>query len=116
MIDTSWLVWSRVLLDYANAAIASKIVYAVIGLVYAAVAYLASASIAAAVINSSGVTDWIELSFLLQPIFGALMSVIAHGVVSNRSIKLGMHVCYGLVAGTLFVIGGYTVLISLMNL
>lgn len=113
MIDTGWLLWSRVLLDYA---IASKIGNVIIGFVYAVAAYQVSASTAVAVINSTGVTDWIELSFLLQSIFGALISVIAYSVVSNRSIRLGMRVCYALVAGTLFVIGGYTVLTSLMNL
>ena len=148
MIDAAWLLWSRVLLDYANAATtsslarmrhnaltdmtdqtvktntinnearanASKVGYAIIGFVYAVAAYQVSASIAAIVINSTGVTDWIKFSFLLQSIFGASISVIAYGSMSNRSIKLGMRVCYALVVGTLFVIGGYTVLTSLMNL
>lgn len=35
MIDTSWLLWSRVLFHYASHAIASKIAHAIIGLVSA---------------------------------------------------------------------------------
>jgi len=103
-------------IEHEPRTIASKIGYVIIGLVYAVAAYQVSASIAAAVINSTGVTDWIRFSFLLQSVFGASISVIAYGTVSNRSIKLGMRVCYALVVGTLFVIGGYTALTSLMNL
>lgn len=148
MIDAAWLLWSRVLLDYANAAttwsltrmprnalidmsdqtmktntidheahtIAGRIGYVIVGLVYAVAAFQVSASIAAVVINSTGVTDWIRFSFLLKSVFGASISVIAYGTVSNRLIKIGMRVCYALVVGTVFVIGGYTVLTSLMSL
>jgi hypothetical protein len=40
----------------------------------------------------------------------------AYSVVSYRAIKFGMQVCFALLASTLFVIGGYTILTSLMNL
>ena len=58
MIDTGWLLWSRVLRDYAT----------------------------------------------------------AYSVVSYRAIRFGVQVCFALVVGTLFVIGGYTILTSLINL
>jgi hypothetical protein len=103
-------------IEHDPRTIASKIGYVIVGLVYAVAAYKVSASIAAVVINSTGVTDWIRFSFLLQSIIGASFSVIAYSAVSNRSIKLGMRVCYALVVGILFVIGGYTVLTSLMSL
>jgi hypothetical protein len=40
----------------------------------------------------------------------------AYSVVSYRAIKFGVQVCFALLVGTLFVIGGYTILTSLMNL
>ena len=103
-------------IDHEAHTIASKIGYVIVGLVYAVAAFQVSASIAAVVINSTGVTDWIRFSFLLKSVFGASISVIAYGTVSNRLIKIGMRVCYALVVGTVFVIGGYTVLTSLMSL
>jgi len=47
--------------------------------------------------------------------YGAVMSsLIAHTAMSKRSITIGILVCIGLVAGLLFVIGGYTILASLI--
>ena len=103
-------------IEHDPLTIASKIGYVIVGLVCAVAAYKVSASIAAVVISSTGVTDLIRFSFLFQSIIGASFSVIAYRTVSNRSIQFGMRVCYALVVGTLFLIGGYTVLTSLMSL
>jgi len=103
-------------IEHDRRTFARKIGYVIVGFVYAVAAYQGSASIAAVVINSTGVTEWIRFSFLLQSVIGASFSVIAYSAVSNRSIKFGMRVCYALVAGILFIIGGYTVLTSLMSL
>jgi len=138
MSDAVWLLWSRPLIDYARAAtvrlqtrmrpitttttgrnqrtIACKIGYVITGFVYAVVAYLVSAATIALIINSTGVADLIRLSVLIQFIVGFSLSVIAYSAVTNHSLKLGMRVCYGLVVGPLFVIGGYTILSSLINL
>ncbi len=138
MSDAVWLLWSRPLIDYARAAtvrlqmrmrsitttttgrnpltIACKIGYVIMGFVYAVAAYLVSAATIALIINSTGVANLIRLSVLIQFIVGFSLSVIAYSAVTNHSLKLGMLVCYGLVVGPLFVIGGYTILSSLINL
>ncbi len=138
MTDVVWLFWGRAMIAYARAATmpllirmrplktttiehnqrtnGSKIGYIIMGFVYAIAVYQVSALIIALIINSTDVADLIRLSILIQFIVGFSLSVIAYSAVTNHSLKLGMQVCYALVAGPLFVIGGYTILSSVMNL
>ena len=87
--------------------------YAVMGFVFAA-AYQVSVPIIAFVIYATGATD--SLRLLMQLAAGFLLSILAYTAVSNPSLKFGMRVYFGLVAGTLFLIGGYTILSSLFSL
>lgn len=96
--------------------VASRIGCIITGFFYAAAAYPVSATIVAFLIDSGGTTDLTRLPILLQFIVGLLFSMIAYNAVSNRSIRFGMRICYGLVAGSLFIIGAYTILVSLMNI
>ncbi len=103
-------------IEHGQHTTASKVGYVIMGLVYAIVVYQASVIIVAIIINFTGVTDLIRFSTLIQFSAGISLSLIAYGTVANHSVKLGMRVCYGLVIGALFVIGGYTILTSLMSL
>ena len=103
-------------IEYKERTIGSKIGYAIVGFVYAIAAYQVSASIVALIIDSTQVADLIRLSILIQFIVGFTLSVIAYNIVSNHSLKFGMRVCYGLIVGPLFFIGGYTILSSLITL
>lgn len=103
-------------IEHDQRPIANRIGYAIMGFVYAVAAYQVSASIVALIIDSTGVTDLIRISILIQFIVGFSLSVIAYSRVSNHSLKFGMRVCYGLIVGPLFVIGAYTILTSLMSL
>ena len=102
--------------EHDQNTIANTIGYAIIGFVYAVAAYQVSASIVALVIESTQVAHMIRLSILIQFIVGFTLSVIAYRIVSNHSLKFGMRICYGLVVGPLFFIGGYTILASLIGL
>jgi len=95
---------------------AGKTGYILIGFFYAVAAYQVSASIVPFVIDTTGIADLIRLSILIQFIVGFTLSVVAYRTVSNDLLKFGMRVCYGLVVGTLFVIGAYTILTSLISL
>lgn len=90
-----------------------KIGYVIMGFVYAVAAYQVPAFIVAFVIDSTGITDLIRASILIQFFVGTSLSMIAYSRVSNRSLKFGMRSCYGLVVVALFVIGAYTILTSL---
>jgi hypothetical protein len=91
----------------------NKISFAIMGFVFAA-AYQITVPIVAIVVYSSGVTDSIRMLVLFA--VGLLLSLIAYVAISNPSLKFGMRVYYGLVAGSLFLIGSYTILTSLLNL
>ena len=93
-----------------------SIVYGLLGGVYAVAAYQVPALIVAFVIASTGIVDLIRPSVLIQFAVGISISVIAYNIVSNRSMKFGMLVCYGLIIGTLFLFGGYTILTSVSSL
>jgi hypothetical protein len=116
MTNTTEEIMKTITIEHDQRAIASKIGYVIMGFVYAVAAYLVPASIVAFVINSTGDTDLIRLSILIQFIVGLLLSVIAYSTVSNHSLRFGMRVCYGLVVGSLFVIGGYTIFTCLVSL
>ena len=103
-------------IEHDQLAIASRIGYVIVGFVYAAAAYQVPASIVALVINSTGDTDLIRVSILIQFIVGLLLTLIAYRTVSNHSLRFGMRVCYGLVVGSLFAVGGYTILTCLISL
>lgn len=94
----------------------SKIGYGILGIIYAVAAYQIPALIVASVIASTDVTDLIRASILIQFVVGISLSVIAYSTVSNRSLKSGMRVLYGLIIGPLFTMGGYTILTSLSSL
>ncbi len=95
---------------------AIKVGYGMLGFIYAVVAYLIPALIVALVIASTDIADLIRASILIQFAVGISLSVIAFSIVSNRSLKFGMLVCYGLIIGTLFLFGGYTILTSISSL
>jgi hypothetical protein len=95
---------------------AIKVGYGMLGFIYAVAAYQIPALIVALVIASTGIANLIQASILIQFAAGISLSVIAFSIVSNRSIKSGMLVCYGLIIGTLFVLGGYTILTSITGL
>ena len=90
-----------------------QISYGLLGFITAVAAYQVPALIVANIIASTGDFELIRASVLIQFFVGILLSVIAYSVVSNRSLKFGMRVCYGLVIVALFGIGGYTILTSL---
>lgn len=91
----------------------SQISYGLLGFISAVVAYQVPALIVANIIAATGDIELIRASDLIQIAVGILLSVIAYSLVSNRSLKFGMRVCYGLVTGALFGIGAYTILTSL---
>ena len=93
--------------------ISSKIGYGILGFSYAVAAYQIPALAVAFVITSIGVAEFIRASILIQFVVGVSLSMIAYSLVSNRSLKSGMRVCYGLIIVPLFAIGGYTILVSL---
>lgn len=57
-----------------------------------------------------------SLGLLIQLTAGFLLSILGYTAVSNSSLKFYMRVYFGLVAGTLFLIGGFTILSSLFGL
>ena len=91
----------------------TKVCYGMLGFIYAVAAYQIPALIVAFVIASTDIADLIRTSILIQFAAGISLSVIAYSIVSNNSLKSGMLVCYGLIIGTLFLFGGYTILTSL---
>ena len=93
-----------------------KVGYGMLGFIYAVLAYLVPALVVAFVIASTDIADLVRASILIQFAVGISLSVIAYSIVSNKSLKFGMLVCYGLIAGTLFVLGGYTILSSIASL
>ncbi len=90
----------------------SQIAYGILGFISAVVAFQIPTLIVANVIAATGDIELIRASVLIQFFVGILLSAIAYSVVSNRSLKSGMRVCYGLVIVALFGIGGYTILTS----
>lgn len=90
--------------------------YAIIGFFYAVAAYQISVSIVPFIIDSAGASELIRLSIVIQFIVGFVLSAIAYKTVSNELLRFGMRICYGLAAGTLFVIGAYTILTSFVSL
>ena len=92
-----------------------KLGYGMLGFIYAVAAYQIPSLIVAYVISSTIVAELIVPSALIQFAVGFLLSVIAYTTVSNRSLKSGMRTCYGLIIGSLFVLGGYTILASLTS-
>ena len=96
--------------------IAIKVGYGMLGFIYAVLAYLVPARVVAFVIASTDIADLVRASILIQFAVGISLSVIAYSIVSNKLLKFGMLVCYGLIAGTLFVLGGYTILSSIASL
>ncbi len=93
--------------------IPNKVGFGILGFIYAVSAYQIPALAVAFVITSTGVADLIRASILIQLVVGVLLSMLAYSLVSNRSLKSGMRVCYGLIIVPLFAIGGYTILVSL---
>ena len=96
-----------------QAMIRSQVGYGLLGFISAVAVYQVPALIVANIIATTGDIELIRASVLIQIVVGILLSVIAYNVVSNRSLKFGMLVCYGLVTVALFGIGGYTILTSL---
>ncbi len=90
----------------------NQISYGLLGFISAVVAYQVPALIVANIIAATGDLVLIRASVLIQFVVGILLSVIAYSVVSNRSLKFGMRVCYGLVIVALFGLGAYTILTS----
>ena len=93
-----------------------KLCYGMLGFICAVAAYQVPALIVALVIAPTGIANLIQASVLIQFAAGISISVIAYSIVSNSSLKFGMLVCYGLIVGTLFVLGGYTILTSIASL
>jgi len=87
-----------------------KIAYVIVGLVYAIAAYQVPAFIVDFVITSRGATDLIRSSILIQAVVGISLSMFAYSRVTNSLLRFGMRICYGLVLGTLFAIGIFTIL------
>ena len=94
----------------------SKVGYGILGIFYALAAYQIPVLVVGLVIASTNASDLIGASILIPIVAGILLSVIAYSTVSNRSLKSGMLVLYGLIIGPLFVMGGYTILASLTGL
>ena len=93
-----------------------KVGYGMLGFIYAIAAYQIPSLIVALVIASTDIANLIQASMLIQFAAGIALSVIAYSIVSNNLLKFGMLVCYGLIIGTLFVFGGYTILTSITSL
>lgn len=102
-----------VLMTMSDHSIPGKIGFGVLGFAYAIAAYRIPTLGVAYVITTIGAADLIKASLLIQFAVGALISVVAYVLVSNRPLKSGMRVCYGLIMGALFAVGGYTILTSL---
>ncbi len=102
-------------MDQDQRANASKIGYVVMGFFYAIAIYQVPASIVAFVTNSTDVANLMRFSIPIQFIVGFAISLVAYNVVSNHSLRFGMRIFYGLVVGSLFIIGGYSILTSLMS-
>ena len=94
----------------------SKIGYGILGIIYAVAAYQIPALIVASVIDSADVTELTRAPILIPFIVGISLSLVAYSTVSNRSLKSGMRVLYGLIIGPLFVMGGYSILTSLTSI
>ncbi len=91
----------------------NKTFYAIMGFIFAVAAYQVPVSIVGLAIASTGASNLIKASVLIQFVAGISLSIIAYRGVSNRALKIGMRSCYGLVLGTLFAIGAYTILSSI---
>ncbi len=91
----------------------SQFTYGILGFISAVAAYQVPALIVANIIAATGDIEWIRVSVLIQFVIGISLSLIAYSMVSHRSLKSGMRVCYGLVIVALFGLGGYTILTSL---
>jgi len=91
----------------------SQISYGLLGFISAVVAYQVPTLIVANIIAATGDIELLRASDLIQIVVGVLLSVIVYSLVSNRSLKFGMRVCYGLVMAALFGIGAFTILTSL---
>ena len=103
-------------IESEDRATTSKIGYGILGIVYAVSAYQIPALIVSSIIASTDVSDMMRASILIQFVVGVSLSVIAYSTASNRSLKSGMRVFYGLIIGLLFVMGGYSIFTSLTSL
>jgi len=54
-----------------------------------------------------------KLSIVIQLAVGLSLNVIAYHTAWDRSFKLGMRACYGLVVGLVIATGVYTILTSI---
>jgi len=90
-----------------------KICFGILGFIYAIIVYQIPASIAASVITETGNVTLMKASIVIQFAVGLSLSVIAYRSAWDRSFKLGMRACYGLVVGLVSATGAYTILTSI---
>ncbi len=90
-----------------------KICFGILGFTYAVSVYYIPAFIAASAIRETGNTFLMKASLVIQFAVGLSVSVIAYSSAWDRSFKLGMRACYGLVIGLVIATGVYTLLASI---
>jgi len=111
--DATEEIMNATVVDSDQRTIAIKIGYGILGFIYAVVALQIPTLIVASVITSTGVADLFRPSILIQIAVGLSLSAIAYGTMSNRSLKSGMLVFYGMIIAPLFVVGAYSIVTSL---
>lgn len=112
MVNGTDKMMSAAVIDNDKRTTPGKIAYVIVGLVYAFAAYQVPALIVDFVISSSGATDLVRSAILIQAVVGISLCMFAYSRVTNPLLKLGMRICYGVVLGTLFAIGTFTILTS----
>lgn len=83
------------------------------GFLYALIVYQIPASITAMVIAEAGNVGLSKASILIQFAVSLSLSVIAYCSAWDRSFKLGMRSCYGVLLGLVFALGAYSILASI---
>lgn len=90
-----------------------KICLGVSGFLYALIVYQIPASITAMVIAEADNVGLSKASILIQFAVSLSLSVIAYCSAWDRSFKLGMRSCYGVLLGLVFALGAYSILASI---
>ena len=100
----------RAAIARGNRNVPGKACFGILGFIYAIVMYQLPASIAASLITETGNFVLIKASIVVQFAVGLSFSAIAYGTAWDRSFKVGMLACYGLVVGLVFFTGAYSIL------
>lgn len=90
-----------------------KICYGILGFVYAVIIYYIPVFMVASVISDTGSAALMKASIVIQFAVGLSVSILAYSSAWDRSFKLGMRACYGLVVGLVVALGAYSILTSI---